>query len=151
MRNVFLSDNEGDEDYVEVNEDYPDSDPDDPDANESDSGDPPKHPQKKKSKTGDGWEGKDKIRWWKDVPRMPGRTRSSNAIKFRPGLNGPALNANSPEELWGVFTTPVIIGVLVEHTNSIITTKKSNHAQFCRTNDSDDVEMKALIGLLMLP
>lgn len=34
--NVFLSNREGDKDYVEVNEDYTDSDPDDPDADESD-------------------------------------------------------------------------------------------------------------------
>ena len=44
---------------------------------------------------------------------MPGHTHFSNVIKFRPGLNGPALNANSLEELWGVFVTPEIIGVLV--------------------------------------
>ena len=86
----------------------------------------------------------------KDAPRMPGRTSFSNVIKFRPGLNEPALNANSPEERWGVFIRPEIIGVLVEHTNSIITTKKSSYTQSCRTNDTDDVEMKALIGLLML-
>ena len=49
-RNVFLSDREGDEDYVAVNEDYPDPDPDDPDADELDSDDRPKQPQKKKSK-----------------------------------------------------------------------------------------------------
>ena len=147
-RNVFLSDSQGDEDYVEVNEDYPDSDPDDPDANESGSDDWPKHPQKKN--TGDGWEGKGKIAWWKkDSSRMQGRIHSSNIIKFKPGLNGPALHANSPEELWGVFTTPEIIGVLVEHANSIIRTKKNNYAQSCRTDDTDDVEMKALTGLLM--
>ena len=34
--NIFLSDSEGDKDYVEVNEDYSDSDSDDSDANESD-------------------------------------------------------------------------------------------------------------------
>ena len=36
---VFLSDSEGDKDFVEVNEDYLDSDPDDPDTDESDSDD----------------------------------------------------------------------------------------------------------------
>ena len=81
---------------------------------------------------------------------MPGHTFSSNVIKFRPELNGPTLTAGSPEELWVVFITPEITGVLVEHTNSIIATKKSNYAQSCKTNDTDDVEMKALIGLLML-
>ena len=80
---------------------------------------------------------------------MQGRIHSSNIIKFKPGLNGPALHANSPEELWGVVTTPEIIGVLVEHANSIIPTKKNNYAQSCRTDDTDDVEMKALTGLLM--
>ena len=34
--NIFLSDSEGDKDYVEVNEAYSDSDSDDSDANESD-------------------------------------------------------------------------------------------------------------------
>ena len=105
-----------------MNEDYADSDPDDPDADESGSDDRPKHPQKKK--TGDGSEGKDKIAWWKkDSSRMQGRIHSSNVIKFKPGINGPTLHANSPEELWGVFITLEIIGVLVEHTNSIIAIK----------------------------
>ena len=36
---VFLSDSEGDKDFVEVNEHYLDSDPDDPDTDESDSDD----------------------------------------------------------------------------------------------------------------
>ena len=108
-----------------MNEDYPDADPDDPDADELDSDDRPKQPQKKKSKTGDGWEGKDKITWWKkDAPRMPGRTCSSNVIKFRPGLNGPALNVNYPKELWGVSIIPEIIGLIVEHANLIVATKK---------------------------
>ena len=81
---------------------------------------------------------------------MPGCTRSSNVIKFSPALNGPALNANSPGELLGVFITPEIMCVLVEHTNLIITTKKSNYAQSCLINDTDDVDMKVLIGLLLL-
>ena len=47
---VFLSDSEGDKDFVEVNEHYLDSDPDDPDTDESDSDDWPKQPPPKKSK-----------------------------------------------------------------------------------------------------
>lgn len=81
---------------------------------------------------------------------MLGRTRSSNVIKFTPGLKGPALNANSPADFWGVFITPEIIGLLVEHTNSMIAMQKGKYAQSYRTKDTDVIEMKALIGLLML-
>ena len=55
---------------------------------------------------------------------MPGRTCSRNVIKFRPGLNGPALNVSDPKELWGVFIIPEIIALTVEHANLIIDTKK---------------------------
>ena len=46
--NVFSSDGEEAEDFVELNEGYPGSKPDDPDADESDSDDWPKQPQRKK-------------------------------------------------------------------------------------------------------
>ena len=106
--------------------------------------------QMKKPKI-DGWKGKDKTTWWKkNVPKMLGRTRSSNVIKFTPGLKGPALNASSPEDFWGVFITPEIIGLLVEHTNSKIALQKGKYTQPYRTKDTDVFEMKALIGLLML-
>ena len=55
---------------------------------------------------------------------MPGRTCSRNVIKFRPGLNGPALNVNYPKELWVVSIIPEITGLIVEHANLIIATKK---------------------------
>ena len=95
--------------------------------------------------------GKNKTTWWnKSTPKQRGRTRSRNIIKFTPGLKGPALNANSPADFWGLFITPEIIGLLVEHTNSIIATKKGKYAQSFRAKDTDVIEMKALIGLLML-
>ncbi|XP_042856157.1 uncharacterized protein LOC122242824 [Penaeus japonicus] len=106
--------------------------------------------RKSKKLVMDGTEKTKKTWWKKDAPSMPGRTRSCNVIKFTQGPKGPALNANSPEELWGVFITPDIIRVLVEHTNSMIAVRRDKYAQSCRTHDTDDVEMKALIGLLML-
>lgn len=57
---------------------------------------------------------------------------------------------SSPVDVWGVFITPEMVDLLVEHTNAIIATKKVMYAQSCRTLDTDVAEMKALIGLLML-
>jgi len=153
MENILQSDSECEEDNVEVNEYYPESDPEDSDADESETdihSAEPKMKKRKQSKS-DGWEGKDKKTWWnKDPSTISGRTRSSNVIKFTSGLKGPALNVNTPEELWSVFITPEIIDILVEHTNSIIATMKDNYTQSCRTNDTDHIELKAVIGLLML-
>ncbi|XP_068203556.1 piggyBac transposable element-derived protein 4-like [Palaemon carinicauda] len=141
---VPASDSEGEEDYLEEDVHVPDSD-----CYESDPDDLPDQPQKKKPKI-DGWKGKDKTTWWKkNVPKLQGRTRSSNVIKFTPGLKGPALNANLPAGFWGVFITPEIYGLLVKHTNSMIAMQKAKYAQPYRTKDTDVIEMKALIGLLM--
>ena len=71
-------------------------------------------------------------------------------MKLTPELNGPAFNANSFNELRSVFTTLEKIGLLAEHTNSAIITKNGTYAPTFRTNVTNDVEMKSLIGLLML-
>jgi hypothetical protein len=144
-RDVPASDSEGEEDYLEEDEHVPDSD-----SYESDPDELSEEPQKKKAKS-DGWKGKDGTTWWKkNAPKVLGRTRASNVIKFTPGPKGPALNADSPADFFGIFITPEIIDLLVEHTNLIIAEQKGKYAQSYRTNDTDVVEMKALIGLLML-
>lgn len=107
-------------------------------------------PKEKGKKLMDGRE-KDKTTWWKkNVPKLLCHTLSSNVIKFTPELKGPALNANSPADFWGVFITAEIIGLLVEHTNSMIAMQKGNYTQPYRTKDTDVFEVKALTGLLML-
>lgn len=87
---VSSSDSEG-EDYLEEDAHVPDSD-----CYESDPDDLPDQPKKKKKS--DGWKGKDKTWWKKNVPKLLGHTRSSNVIKFTPRLKGSALKANSPAD-----------------------------------------------------
>ncbi|KAK7060680.1 hypothetical protein SK128_008449, partial [Halocaridina rubra] len=129
---MFLfSDSEGEDDYLEEDVHVPDSD-----CDKSDLDDLSEQPPQKRPKT-DGWKGRDKTWWKKKAPKLLGRNRSRNVIKFTQGLKGPALNANSPADLSGVFISPEIIGLFVKHTNSIIATKKVNYAQSCRTIDTD--------------
>ena len=107
-------------------------------------------PKKKKSKFG-AWIGKGKTTWWrKNAPKFPGRTKSSNTTKFRKGLIGPYLNANSLVDFWDIFITPDVINLSVKYSNIVIATKKESYGKPCRVKDTDIIEMKALIGLLML-
>ena len=79
-----------------------------------------------------------------------GRTTSSNIIKFRQGVIGKSLNTNSPVDFWEDFTTPDMINLLVKYTNIVIATKKESYSEPCRVKDTGIIEIKALIGLLML-
>ena len=107
-------------------------------------------PKKKNSKFC-AWVGKDKTTWWrKNVSEFHGRTKSSNIIKFRQGLIGPSVNANYLIDFGKVFITPDIIKLLIKFTNIVFATKKQSYGESCRIKDTKIIEMKPLIGLLML-
>ena len=93
---------------------------------------------------------KDETTWWrKCTAKQRSQIPSRNIIKFTPGLKGPALNVNSTADFCGLFVTPEIIGSFVEDTDSIIATKERKVCSV-EQNKGHCLEMKALIGLLML-
>ena len=135
-------DSEGESDFVIEDEVISDSE-----CYDSEHDDPEKQPCQKQPKC-DGWLGKDKKSWWqKEMPNSAVTTRSQNIIRERPG---PALQAKTPYEFWELFVTPEMLELLVEKTNLFIRNKRENYTQKSKARDTDNVEMKAFLGLLLL-
>uniref|UniRef100_UPI00358E440B piggyBac transposable element-derived protein 4-like n=1 Tax=Myxine glutinosa TaxID=7769 RepID=UPI00358E440B len=133
-------------DFVEEDEHIADSD-----CNDSETDDLPQEPQRKRATRG-GWQGKNKKTWWESkVPSAFVRARPHNVFRGRQGPKGPALNAQTPTDFWSLFITPEMVDLLVSKTNEIISDKRPNYAQTTKAKDTDSVEMKAFLGLLLLP
>ena len=84
------------------------------------------------------------------MPNSAVPTRPQNIIRERPGPRGPALQAKTPYEFWELFVTPEMLELLVEKTNLFIRDKRENYTQKSKARDTDNVEMKAFLGLLLL-
>ena len=138
-------DSEGESDFVIEDEVISDSECYDLEHDE-----PEKQPCQKQPKC-DGWLGKDKKSWWqKEMPNSAVPTRPQNIIRERSGPRGPALQAKTPYEFWKLFVTPEMLELLVEKTNLFIRDKRENYTQKSKARDTDNVEMKAFLGLLLL-
>ena len=77
-------------------------------------------------------------------------TRPENIIRERPRPKGPALQTKTPYEFWKLFVTPEMLELLVEKTNLLIRDKRENYTQKSKARDTDNVEIKAFLGLLLL-
>ena len=138
-------DSEGESDFVLEDEVISDSE-----CYDSEHDEPEKQPCQKQPKC-DRWLGKDKKSWWqKEMPNSAARTRPENIIRERPGPRGPALQAKTPYEFWELFVIPEMLELLVEKTNLLIRDKRENYIQKSKARDTDNVEMKAFLGLLLL-
>ena len=138
-------DSKGESDFVIEDEVISDSE-----CYDSEHDEPEKQPCQKQPKC-DGWLGKDKKSWWqKEMPNSAVPTRPQNIIRERPGPRGPALQAKTPYEFWELFVTPEMLELLVEKTNLFIRDKRENYTQKSEARDTDNVEMKAFLGLLLL-
>ena len=99
----------------------------------------------------DGWQGKDKKSWWQaEKPNSAVRTGPQNIIRERPGPRGLALQEKTPYEFWELFITPEMLELLVEKTNLLIRDKRKNYTQKSKARDTDNLEMEAFLGLLLL-
>lgn len=133
-------DNESESDFVVEDEDIPESELDEP----------PQQPRQKQSRC-NGWLGKDKNTWWqKKVPNTAVRTRAHNIFQGRSGRRGPALQAKLPFDFWDLFITPGMTEILVEQTNLIISNKGQKYTQKSKGRETDIVEMKTFLGLILL-
>ncbi|XP_023212527.1 uncharacterized protein LOC111615331 [Centruroides sculpturatus] len=138
-------DSDDKEDFVEEDEHFSDSY-----SYESETDVLPQKPQRKQSKK-EGWLGKDQKTWWESkVPSSLVRARSHNVFRGRQGRKGPALKAQSPTDFWCLFITPEILDLLVDKTNEFISDRRPNFDVTSRARDTDIVEMKAFLGLLLL-
>ncbi|KAH9636992.1 hypothetical protein HF086_013662 [Spodoptera exigua] len=91
-----------------------------------------------------------KVKWSKVPPCNAVRTRAQNIIVHLPGVKEYARNAKSPLECFQLFFDREVIQLLVTNTNLYIDKIK---ARFGRDRDalpSDDTEMNAFLGLLIM-
>ena len=84
------------------------------------------------------------------MPNSAARTRPENIIRERRGPRVPALQAKTPYEFWKLFVTPEMLELLVEKTNLLIRDKRESYTQKSKARDTDKVEMKVFLGLLLL-
>lgn len=90
--------------------------------------------------------GRDKTRWAKNVAST--RIRKHNLVIHLPGPRHEAREVQTPASAFLLFFNSVIINILVNHTNEYINTLDYSRDRDMKPTDS--VEIKALIGLLIL-
>jgi len=94
--------------------------------------------------------GKDKTRWNKQAPTSNHRTRSHNIIIHLPGPKSTAKNMKTHLEWFFLFFDEVVINIIVKSTNIKISFVKENYERARDARETDDIEIKALIGILIL-
>lgn len=99
----------------------------------------------------DHYTGRDKTSKWEKNPPPPSRTRRQNIITHLPGSIGAGRNVVTPEAAFALFFDDEVINILVENTNIYIDTKvRENYANQSQCRETNYVEIKALLGLLIM-
>jgi len=93
--------------------------------------------------------GKDGTKWRKEAPPLNVRTRSRNIITHLPGVTGVARNASTTVQCFMLFFDD-ILPIIIENTNIFIRANAHKYANKYDTKDTDECEIKALLGLLYL-
>ena len=93
---------------------------------------------------------KDKTVWKKDKPNAKVRTSSCNIIIHLPGLKSVASGITEPVESWELFFDSNVIKNIVDCTNIFIDKISANFQRSRDARNTDEVEMRALFGLLYL-
>lgn len=95
--------------------------------------------------------GKDKVSKWEKQPPTPSRTRRHNIITHPPGCVGVAQNITDCLEAFNIYFDDEIIECLVQNTNIFIQLKiRDKYARDRDARDTNQVEMRALLGLLIM-
>lgn len=95
--------------------------------------------------------GKDKVtKWHKVKGRTAIRTRAHNIITEASGPKGMAKTCKSPLECFQLFITDDMIAEITSCTNIYIEKLSHKYARQRDCNKTDEIEIKALIGLLIL-
>lgn len=95
--------------------------------------------------------GRDKKTKWLQAPGLPNvRTRTQNLVTRLPGAIGTARNAKEPIDCFLLFIDPKIIRSISVNTNIYITSIQHKYLRERDARQTDETEIKALIGLLLL-
>lgn len=93
---------------------------------------------------------KDGTRWKASYPPKNVRTRAENIIIRVPIIRQHARNAKSALECFGLFITNEMILDIVNYTNINIRETSSSWKNSANYNETSEIEIKALLGLLYL-
>ncbi|GBL92721.1 General transcription factor II-I repeat domain-containing protein 2A [Araneus ventricosus] len=88
--------------------------------------------------------------WKTTSPPQNTRTLQSNIVTYLPGVQGLAKNAVKPVECWDYLFDSEIIQLIVNSTNYQISLTKQNYSRPRDARDTDECEIKALIGLIYM-
>ncbi|KRZ09958.1 PiggyBac transposable element-derived protein 4 [Trichinella zimbabwensis] len=104
-----------------------------------------------RQKSSDSWIGRDHVcSWNKQVPYKNVRTRAHNIYSGRQGPRSVARRAKTHFEIWSLFKTQDIIDVIVLNTNIYISNIRAKCMREKSAKDTDEDEIKTLLGLLLL-
>ncbi|KAI4456634.1 hypothetical protein MML48_8g00012285 [Holotrichia oblita] len=93
--------------------------------------------------------GKDKsTRWKKEKPPANVRTRSHNLLTELPGTKGTAKNVKTELESLELYLDSNIVRIVTKCTNIYITKIKEKYTRERDARLTDEIEIRALIGLL---
>ncbi|KRZ83916.1 PiggyBac transposable element-derived protein 4 [Trichinella sp. T8] len=99
----------------------------------------------------DSWIGRDRVcSWNKQELSKNVRTRPHNIYSGRKGPRSAARHAKTPCEIWSLFMTKDVIDVIVLNTNIYIGKIRTKYVRERSAKDTDENEIKALLGLLLL-
>lgn len=87
---------------------------------------------------------------WQKQPRNRQRRSKQNILLHLPGVIGPAKNVTNILDSWKCLITDAMIQCIVDNTNKFIITIQDNYSRSRDARQTDNVEIKALFGLLYL-
>lgn len=89
-------------------------------------------------------------KWFQEPPPPNVRTRQHNIVSERPGVKPYAASADSPHECFKLFIDDNIIDIIVKNTNIYIQKHRSNFSRERDAQDTNKMEISALIGTLIV-
>lgn len=90
------------------------------------------------------------IKWSKDPVRTSSRTQKKDIITKLPGVKSEYRNIDEVYDAFNIFFSDEVINLLVENTNLYINFIKSNFKRERAARETDEHEIRALLGLLIL-
>lgn len=94
--------------------------------------------------------GKNGHRWTTQEPARQGRTRRENIVLHLPGPKNEARTQQSLEKIWDLLINENIFNIIVRYTNEEITRRSMGILTQSYTKPTDNVEIRAFIGLLYI-
>lgn len=99
---------------------------------------------------GNYFKGKDGTKWFKNCANTRVRTRAENIISHLPGVKRIARDSKNPLDCWSLFIDNQMILDIAKYTSIKINQKATNYKDKYYYKETNEVEIKAVFGLLYL-